>query len=173
VAEARSVRREHPFAFSACGDDAAQAQAPLITGVIDLLAQESDGGYLVLDYKSDRVDAQTDLAALVERDYALQRDLYALAVLHSRAERVEVMHWFLERPNEWVATRFHAHDRDLLSGRLRARISHARERPFAVSSQPHRGLCLTCPGRGGLCSWGDAQTLRENPEPALVQPAVH
>ena len=49
---AEQVRREHPFAFSLGADE------PLITGVIDLLAREPDGGWLVLDYKSDRVGAR-------------------------------------------------------------------------------------------------------------------
>ena len=43
----------------------------------------------------------------------------------------------------------------------RQRIARARERRFAVSELPHRGLCLTCPGRAGLCSWPESETLRE------------
>ncbi len=166
VAAAASVRREYPFAFSVAPGPGWE---PLITGVIDLLARESDGGYLVLDYKSDRLDAGTDLAALVEQQYAVQRVLYALALLRAGAGSVEVVHWFLERPHEWVAARFHAQERETLRERLLARISRASEQPFAVSAHPHRGLCLTCPGRSGLCSWGDADTLRENPLPALSE----
>ena len=46
------------------------------------------------------------------------------------------------------------------------RASSAREDgSFAVSPRPHRGLCLTCPGRAGLCSWEESETLREDPEP--------
>jgi ATP-dependent helicase/nuclease subunit A len=162
VAAASSVRREHPFAFSTGAD------APLITGVIDLLAQESDGGYLVLDFKSDRVGADTDLAALVEEHYAVQRELYALAVLRAGAPSVEVVHWFLERPREWVAVRYGSGERDALQARLAARITRACSQPLRVSPRPHAGLCRTCPGRAGLCSWGDAETLREIP---VQQPA--
>jgi ATP-dependent helicase/nuclease subunit A len=162
VAAARSVRRELPFAFSL------GPLAPLVTGFIDVLASEADGGRLVLDYKSDRVGADVDLRALVERDYAVQRLLYALAVLRDGAAAVEIVHWFLERPAEPVSVRYTALERGELEGRLVTRIAGARAGGFAVSPRPHRSLCLTCPGRTGLCSWGESETLREEPrsEPA-------
>ncbi|MFI4991581.1 MAG: UvrD-helicase domain-containing protein [Solirubrobacterales bacterium] len=156
VAAAGSVRREHPFAFSLA------ASEPLISGVIDLLASEADGSSLIVDYKSDRVAAAVDLEQLVEREYGVQRLLYALAVLRDGAPAVEIVHWFLER-GEWVVARFEAGDRLVLEQRLSRRIARTREHPFAVSAAPHRGLCLTCPGRAGLCSWSDAETLREHP----------
>jgi hypothetical protein len=160
VAAARTVRREHPFAFSL------GAQEPLITGVIDLMAAKPDGGYLVVDYKSDRLAPGVRLGDLVQRDYAIQRLLYALAVLREGALAVEVVHWFLERPEEWASACYTAADRPALEEQLANRLTRARERPFAVSPRPHRGLCLTCPGRAGLCSWGEAETLREVPEPS-------
>ena len=156
VAAARTVRREHPFAFSL------GSRAPLVTGFIDVLASEADGVQLVLDYKSDRVGADVDLEALVEREYAVQRLLYALAVLRDGAAAVEIVHWFLERPAEPVSVRYTARARDQLEARLAARIADARAGGFAVSQRPHRGLCLTCPGRTGLCSWGESETLRED-----------
>jgi ATP-dependent helicase/nuclease subunit A len=158
VAAARSVRREHSFAFSP------GPHLPLITGVIDVLASEADGGQLVVDYKSDRVGAAIDLEALAQREYGAQRLLYALAVLRAGAARVEIVHWFLERPLEWVSVAYAASERGELEARLRARLDDARARDLSVSPSPHRGLCLTCPGRGGLCSWGEADTLRERPE---------
>jgi ATP-dependent helicase/nuclease subunit A len=160
VAAAKTVRREHPFAFSLGPHE------PLISGVIDLLAAESDGGYLVLDYKSDRLSPGVQLDDLVEREYAVQRLLYALAVLREGALQVEIVHWFLERPEESAGARYTAADRPGLEEQLAARLARARDRPFAVSPRPHRALCLTCPGRAGLCSWGEAETLREDPEPS-------
>ncbi|MHB8234510.1 MAG: UvrD-helicase domain-containing protein [Solirubrobacteraceae bacterium] len=154
VTEAHAVRREHPFAFSL------GAQEPLITGVIDLVATEADGSRLVLDYKSDRVEPGVDLDELVQHDYAVQRLLYALAVLREGATEVEIMHWFLER-REWVSARYAAAERLVLEERLAERIAAARDRRFSVSELPHRGLCLTCPGRVGLCSWSESETLRE------------
>ena len=137
------MRREHPFAF-ALGED-----EPLVTGVIDLLAREPDGGIVVLDYKSDRVGPEVDLGALVEREYAVQRLLYALAVLREGATKVEIVHWFLQRPHDWVGARYTAADRGALEERLAARVARARVEKFSVSPHPHRGLCLTCPGQGG------------------------
>jgi len=156
VAAAGSVRREYPFAFSLA------ASEPLINGVIDLLALESDGASLIVDYKSDRVGDDVDLEGLVKREYGVQRLLYALAVLRDGAPAVEIVHWFLER-GEWVMARFGAADRLVIEEQLAQHIAHTREHPFAVSANPHRGLCLTCPGRAGLCSWSEAETLREHP----------
>jgi hypothetical protein len=151
---ARLVRREYPFAFSLAPGE------PLISGVIDLLAQESDGGVVVLDYKSDRVAAMVDLDDLVEREYGIQRLLYALAVLRDGAPSVDVVHWFLERPHEAAIASFQAGEREALERRLAEHVASARRRGFTVSARPHRGLCLTCPGRGGLCSWSEHETLK-------------
>jgi ATP-dependent exoDNAse (exonuclease V) beta subunit len=151
LAAAVDVRREHPFAFSSGEGE------PLLVGFIDLLARESDGTWLVLDYKTDRLGEDVSLEALAARDYAVQRLVYALAVLRSGAERVEVLHWFLERPLEWASATY-VHD-DL--AQLEGRLTELAGREYVVSPTPHRGLCLTCPGRRGLCSWGEEQTLRE------------
>jgi ATP-dependent helicase/nuclease subunit A len=159
VGAARRVRREHPFAFSI------GRSQPLITGVIDLLAHEPDGGLVVLDYKSDRVGAALDLSALVEREYGIQRLLYALAVLRGGVANVEVVHWFLERPQEPVSARFHAEERGALEQRLAEHVAGARARGFGVSPSPHRALCLTCPARAGLCSWDARETTRDQPAP--------
>ena len=61
------ARREYPFAFSL------GAGEPLLTGVLDILLREPDGGLLVVDYKSDRVAAEEDLEEVVEREYSIQR----------------------------------------------------------------------------------------------------
>jgi ATP-dependent helicase/nuclease subunit A len=155
MADALSVRREHPFAFALADGQ------PLISGVIDLLAEEHDGSLVVLDYKSDRVGEGVDLGALVEREYGMQRLLYALAVLREGAARVEVVHWFLERPHDPVTARYQAGERAALEASLSSHVLRVRSRGFSVSASPHRGLCLTCPGRVGLCSWGERETLRE------------
>jgi hypothetical protein len=157
---ARSVHREHPFAF-VLGE-----RETLMTGVLDVLAHEEEGGALIVDYKTDRVDAGRDLEELVESEYSLQRAIYALAALRGGAARVEIVHWFLEREDGCVTARFQASEREGLEGLLCERVGRALEAGFAPTDEPHRGLCATCPGRGGLCSWGDAQTLRERPPAA-------
>jgi RecB family exonuclease len=157
LAAAAEVRREHPFAFAL-----AQGE-PLFTGVIDVLAREPDGGALVVDYKTDRVPAEARLEQLVQRDYGLQRLIYALAVLRAGAPSVEIVHWFLERAQEWVSARYEAQARAQLEAQLAQELGRARERGYAVSENPHRALCETCPGRAGLCSYSDAETMREGP----------
>jgi ATP-dependent exoDNAse (exonuclease V) beta subunit len=157
VRDAVSVSREQPFAFSL------GSAKPLLIGVIDVVARERDGGVLIVDYKTDRVATEDDLEALVEREYGVQRLVYALAALSDGAQKVEVVHWFLHRPDDWAWARFEAGKRGELQERLSLRIERARTRGFSVSENPHRGLCETCPGRAGLCSYTDAETLREAP----------
>ena len=74
-----------------------------------MLATEADGAALVVDWKSDRV-AGDDLEAVVERSYATQRSVYALAALRAGWPRVHVVHCFLERPQETVTATFAADD---------------------------------------------------------------
>jgi RecB family exonuclease len=155
TAASRDARPEYPFAFSL------GPTQPLLTGVIDLLAREPDGGLLVVDYKSDRVSPEEDLEAVVEREYSVQRLLYALAVLSDGAPRVEIVHWFLHRPGEPIGAGYAAADKPELEDRMAKLAERAHTHTFSVSENPHRGLCLTCPGRSGLCSWGDSDTLRE------------
>jgi ATP-dependent helicase/nuclease subunit A len=162
IAEARGRRREHPFAFS-LGEE-----TPLITGVLDLLCEEADGTALVIDYKSDRLTPEQDPETLVARDYAVQRLLYALAVLRQGALVVEVVHWFLARPLEPALARYTLAERPTLEEELAKRLAEDWADPYAVSPRPHRGLCLTCPGRGGMCSWSEEETMREDPDEPLA-----
>jgi ATP-dependent helicase/nuclease subunit A len=155
LADARRRRVEHPFAF------VLGPEQPLVTGVLDLIAEQHDGSRLIVDYKSDRLIGGEDLEMLVKRDYGIQRLLYALAAIEDDAREVEVAHWFLERPSTWVSARFSAHEQPHLREQLLDRVGKAREAGFAVTKEPHRGICLTCPGRGGLCSWGETRTMSE------------
>ena len=136
--------------------------------MIDVLAREHDGGYLVVDYKSDEVAEADELEELVARDYALQREVYALAVLRTGAPWVEVEHWFLARPREWASARFTAAERDALQASLQERLRRALRTGFAVTPRPHRDLCATCPGRTRLCSWPESVTMAVEPPPAAT-----
>jgi ATP-dependent helicase/nuclease subunit A len=150
------LRREYPFVFSL---GAAQR---LLSGVLDAVAIERSGT-LIVDYKSDHLDANEDLGERVERDYLIQRQIYALAALGAGERRVEVVPWFLERPEEPVNARFMASERAPLEARLGERIGRAEAAGFSVSAEPHRALCAGCPGQAGLCSWSQAETSRELP----------
>jgi ATP-dependent helicase/nuclease subunit A len=154
------VRREHGFAFPL------SAGGPLVNGFVDAVAFEADGTALVVDYKSDRVEA-ADLEALVEASYGVQRRIYGLACLRGGAPAVEVVHVFLERAGEPVVHRYEAADAPRLEADLHERAAGLLAGEFPVAAVPHRGLCATCPGRAGLCSHPPERTDR-TPEEALA-----
>jgi ATP-dependent helicase/nuclease subunit A len=162
LAAAPDVRREHGFVVG-LGDE----RAPLLNGVIDVLAFEERGGALIVDYKSDDVTPDTDLEAYVEADYGAQRRIYALAALGAGAPDVEVAHLFLGRPAEPAVAIYDQAD----VPRLRAELDHLIEGiaagRFVPTTHPHRSLCATCPGRRALCHHPEELTLRESPDPAV------
>ncbi len=160
LAGAREVRREEGFCFLL--EDA------LITGVLDVVATEAGGTTLVVDYKSDRLEA-ADPADVVAREYAIQRLIYALAALRAGAASVEVVHLFLERPAEPVSANYWRRDMVALEGELLALAGGASSGEFPVSDKPCLALCAGCPGENGLCSWPPEMTRRQTPSiPAPV-----
>jgi hypothetical protein len=171
LAAAPWVRREHGFACPLPPPAGAPPGTPatLLTGFVDVLAREADGRALVVDYKSDRV-GDAPLGELVERSYATQRRIYALAALREGAPAVEVAHLFLERPAEPVIARFDQADVARLEAELREHAAGLLAGEYPVAETPHAGLCAACPGRGGLCSWPTELTDRRlgeaDPDPA-------
>ena len=157
LAAAPTVNREASFALT-LGD-------LLVSGYIDVLAGEAGGPMLVVDYKTDRVDPGTDLAARVAADYEVQRQIYGLAALRAGASSVEVAYCFLRRPEDVVAVRYSADDAGRLEAGLADLAAPLVAGHFDVSPRPHRGLCATCPGRTRLCSWDEVLTLREAASP--------
>ncbi|MGH2870471.1 MAG: PD-(D/E)XK nuclease family protein [Solirubrobacteraceae bacterium] len=168
LARATDTRREERFAFPL-------ASGVLVTGAIDVLARESGGRLLIVDYKSDRLDPAdaapatapanaADPAELVERTYATQRLVYALAALHAGATEVEVSYCFLEAPEAPVTTVYGVGQRAQLDARLAALADGVLSRRFPVSELPHRRLCAGCPAEGGLCSWPLEMTRRDAPD---------
>jgi ATP-dependent exoDNAse (exonuclease V) beta subunit len=142
VRAARRVRREEGFTFLL--DDVP------FNGFVDLLAEEADGTALIVDYKTNPV-AGVDLDALTEADYGLQRRIYALAALRSGAPAAEVVHLYLERPDEPVIARYAAADAAAVEAQLRARAAGLLRGEFPVAEVPHLGLCGGCPARARLC----------------------
>jgi ATP-dependent helicase/nuclease subunit A len=155
LAVASGVRRESGFAFEL----APEGGGPLLTGFVDVLARERDGAALIVDYKTDRLGDEAP-RALIERAYATQRMVYALAALRGGAPRVEVAYCLLERPAEPVSASFVAADAALLEDALLALAEGVLQERWPVSERPHRELCGDCPGRPALCSWPEAMTLR-------------
>lgn len=160
VRAATWVARERPFAFPA-----GEGQ-PLVNGILDLVAREPDGGWLVVDFKTDVVAEHDDLEVLVGRSYGVQRRIYALACLHAGASEVEVAHLYLARPRAPAVARYVAGDRGRLEAELLGVARGLLDGAFGPTPHPHRGLCLGCPGRRGLCSHPEELTLREMPEEA-------
>jgi RecB family exonuclease len=159
LAAARRVRREAPFAFAA-DPGGTGAGGVVITGYLDVLAEEADGSVLIVDYKSHRLEGE-DPAAHVARDYETQRLVYALAGLRHGAPAVEIAYCFLERPGEPVLARFTQADAPELGERLLGLARGVLDERWTVTSAPHRELCGDCPGRAALCSWPEAMTLRK------------
>ena len=140
------MHREHAFAVP-LGDT-------LLTGVVDVLARERGSAQLVVDYKSDALEPDADLAAYVAERYDVQRRVYALAALRAGAARVEVAYAFLERPDEPVAARYDAVDADRLEAELLdARRRHARGRLPGRDEPAPRALRDAAPGAAG-CARG-------------------
>jgi ATP-dependent helicase/nuclease subunit A len=158
IGRARRVRAELPFAFTLTPPGAG-GRSLLLNGVVDVHAAE-DSGLLVVDYKSDVLEGR-DPVELTAGSYATQRLVYALAGLRSGAERVEVVHCYLERPDELAAARFEAADLPRLEGELLELARGVVDGRFVPTAQPHRELCADCPGRPALCSWSEEHTLAE------------
>ncbi len=146
LAALRDVRREQRFAFP--------HGELLITGVFDLLARERPDELLVVDYKSDRL-AGSDPRSIVTDRYGVQRTIYALAALKLGAAAVEIMHLFLEAPEDPVTATFTAADGPALELDLSERVARviAGDGVYPVTDNPGRRVCEGCPAQDGLCSY--------------------
>jgi ATP-dependent exoDNAse (exonuclease V) beta subunit len=154
MAGLRDLRREQPFSLRL---DLGETSIPLV-GVLDAVGREGDR-VVVVDYKSDRVGPTADLDALVTHEYAIQRAAYALAALREGAAEVEVVHVFLERPDQPAIATFRPQDVAALTAELVARADSILARDFTVAPDPGPRICDGCPGRGSLCSWPLEATL--------------
>ena len=99
---------ERPFAFEHDG--------VLFHGRLDVLHREGARA-VVVDYKTNWLE-EAEPADIVERDYRLQRVIYALACFRAGAEEVEVVYQFLERPNELVTVCYKVEEVEALEAEL-------------------------------------------------------
>jgi hypothetical protein len=90
--------------------------------------------------------------------------VYALAALRAGACEVDVVHVFLERPDEPVSATFASDEAPALETRLAEAAAGVIEGRFTVTEMPHRAICAGCPAEGGLCSWPLEMTRRERPD---------
>jgi ATP-dependent helicase/nuclease subunit A len=157
IAAATRVRTELPFAFTLTPHGSG-GRSILINGVVDVLAEEG-ARTLVVDWKSDPL-GELDPDALVTAGYSTQRLIYALAALRAGAEVVEVVHCFLERPDELAVALYESADAERLERELLKLAQGVVEGRFEPSAEPHFALCADCPGREALCVHDEALTLR-------------
>jgi hypothetical protein len=157
IAAADRVRTELPFAFTLTPPGSG-GRSLLINGVVDVLADEG-ARTLVVDWKSDPL-GDLDAEALVHGSYSTQRLIYALAALRAGAEVVEVVHSFLERPDEPAVALYESADAERLEGELLELAQGVVAGRFEPSAEPHFALCADCPGRAALCVHDEELTLR-------------
>ena len=154
IAAARRVRTELPFAFTLDVSN----RSMLINGVVDVHADEG-ARTLVVDWKSDAL-GELDPETLTAQSYSTQRLVYALAALKAGAERVEVVHCYLERPDEPAVALYDAADTEALERELLGLAQGVVDGRFEPSAEPHFSLCADCPGRAALCVHEPGLTLR-------------
>jgi ATP-dependent helicase/nuclease subunit A len=157
LAAALRVRTELPFAFT-LAPPGARGRSLLVNGVVDVHAREADR-LLVVDYKSDALEGR-DPVELTAQSYSTQRLVYALAGLRGAADRVEVVHCFLERPEQVATATYSAADADRLEAELLELAAGVVDGRFEPTPTPNLELCGDCPGRAALCSWDEQHTLQ-------------
>jgi ATP-dependent exoDNAse (exonuclease V) beta subunit len=136
---AGTVAHELPFAF--CEDDV------VLRGSLDICVRDAEGALLVADLKTTALGGR-EPAAVVESEYALQRAIYALAALRTRAPACEIAFCFLERPEETVSRAYAQTDAGWLADEVRAAIARLRSSTFTARAGAH---CATCPALDRLC----------------------
>jgi hypothetical protein len=73
---------------------------------------------------------------------------------------VEVVHLFLEAPDDPAGARYELADIHALETQLEQASADLRAGRFEVSAVPELGLCSGCPAEAGLCSWPPEFTRR-------------
>jgi hypothetical protein len=140
IAGLEGAAAERPFAF--------EHDAVLLHGRLDVM-HVADGHALVVDYKTNSLE-EGDPEELVERDYRLQRLVYALAAFRAGADEVEVVYQFLERPDALVGARFDRSDVGALETELSAAIAEIQAGEFRPS--PDEFVCADCPVLDVVCA---------------------
>ena len=120
----------------------------LLHGRLDVF-HEADGKALVVDYKTNVLEDASP-GEVVEREYRLQRLVYALAALRAGADEVEVVYQFLERPDELVTASYKADEAPILEEELSRAIAAIQSGEFRPT--PSEYACSTCPALNLVCA---------------------
>ena len=149
VAALEGAAPERPFAFEHDG--------VLLHGRLDVLHLDGPRA-VVVDYKTNVLEDATP-EEVIERDYHLQRLVYALACFRAGAEEVEVVYQFLERPDPAVTTSFVLSELPGLEAELSEAIARIQEGVFKPT--PSEFICSGCPVLDVVCA---GPRLRQHPE---------
>ena len=131
---------ERPFAFEHDG--------VLLHGRLDVLHRDGERA-LVVDYKTNWLEDESP-TEVVERDYRLQRLVYALACFRAGAGEVEVVYQFLERPDELVTQCYLAQEVADLERELSCAIDAINAGEFRPT--PSEFACADCPALDLVCA---------------------
>ncbi len=156
IAKLPGAAPERPFAF--------EHEGVLLHGRLDVLHRES-GRALVLDYKTNTL-AEDAPEEIVERDYRLQRLVYALACFRAGVEEVEVVYHFLERSDAVVSTVFSREDVRALEAELSEAIARIQAGVFAPT--PSEFVCAGCPALDVVCAGPRLPGVSAAAAPALA-----
>jgi len=140
IAGLEGAAAELPFAFEHDG--------VLLHGRLDVLDRDEKRA-LVVDYKTNSLE-EGEPSEIVERDYNLQRLVYALACFRAGAEEVEVVYQFLERPEELVTVCYKLEEIEALEAELSAAIATIQAGEFRPT--PDEFVCADCPALNLVCA---------------------
>ena len=140
IASLEGAAPERPFAFEHDG--------VLLHGRLDVLWLDGTRA-LVVDYKTNRLEEESP-ADVVERDYRLQRLVYALACFRCGVEEVEVVYQFLERPTDLVTVCYKAEEAPALEAELSEAIARINAGEFRPT--PSDFACAECPALDLVCA---------------------
>jgi len=140
IAALAGATAERSFAFEHDG--------VLLRGRLDVF-HEAEGRAFVVDYKTNVLD-EASPSEVVEREYRLQRLVYALACLRGGAAEAEVVYQFLERPEDLVTNRYKVEDLGALEAELSAAIAAIQAGEFRP--RPSDYACPTCPALDLVCA---------------------
>jgi hypothetical protein len=104
---------------------------------------------MVVDYKTNWLEEETP-AEVVERDYRLQRLVYALACFRCGVDEVEVVYQFLERPDDLVTSCYKVSETPELEAELSAAIAAINAGEFRPT--PSEFACADCPALNLVCA---------------------
>jgi ATP-dependent helicase/nuclease subunit A len=140
IAGVEGAAAERPFAFEHDG--------VLLHGRLDVLRLDGERA-MVVDYKTNWLEEETP-AEVVERDYRLQRLVYALACFRCGVAEVEVVYQFLERPDDLVTSCYKVSETPELEAELSAAIAAINAGEFRPT--PSEFACADCPALNLVCA---------------------